>query len=55
MLVQSLTGKKPKTEKATFKAVAKLGVNTIETVLLYHVVVGPAIDLSAAPGPTAPS
>jgi uncharacterized surface protein with fasciclin (FAS1) repeats len=48
VLVQSLTGKKPKTEKATFKAVAKLGVNTIETVLLYHVVVGPAIDSSAA-------
>ena len=48
ILVQSLTGKKPKTEKATFKAVAKLGIPTIEAVLLYHVVVGPAIDSSAA-------
>ena len=47
-LVHSITGKKPKTEKATFKAVAKLGIPTIESVLLYHVVVGPAIDSSAA-------
>jgi uncharacterized surface protein with fasciclin (FAS1) repeats len=47
-LVWSISGKKPKTEKATFKAVAKLGVDTIEAVLLYHVVVGPAIDSSAA-------
>ena len=48
ILVKSLTGKKPKTEKATFKAVASLGIPTIEKVLLYHVVVGPAIDSSAA-------
>jgi uncharacterized surface protein with fasciclin (FAS1) repeats len=48
ILVKSLTGKTPKTEKATFKAVAKLGIPTIEKVLLYHVVVGPAIDSSAA-------
>jgi len=48
ILVQSITGKKPRTEKATFKAVAKLGIPTIEAVLLYHVVVGPAIDSSAA-------
>jgi hypothetical protein len=47
-LVLSLTGKKPKTEKATFKAVASLGIPTVEAVLLYHVVVGPAIDSSAA-------
>jgi uncharacterized surface protein with fasciclin (FAS1) repeats len=47
-LVQSITGKKPRTEKATFKAVASLGIPTIESVLLYHVVVGPAIDSSAA-------
>ena len=48
ILVKSLTGKKPKTEKATFKADASLGIPTIEKVLLYHVVVGPAIDSSAA-------
>lgn len=47
-LVTSITGKMPKTEKATFKAVASLGIPTVEAVLLYHVVVGPAIDSSAA-------
>ncbi|WP_134738628.1 fasciclin domain-containing protein [Nocardioides sp. 503] len=39
-LVGDLTGTKPRTERATFKAVAGLGVDTIETVLLYHVVPG---------------
>jgi uncharacterized surface protein with fasciclin (FAS1) repeats len=39
-LVGDLTGSKPRTERATFKAVAGLGVDTIETVLLYHVVPG---------------
>ncbi|MGB8019949.1 MAG: fasciclin domain-containing protein [Candidatus Nanopelagicales bacterium] len=37
-LVKSLTGKSPKTERATFAAVAGLGIPTVETVLLYHVV-----------------
>lgn len=48
VLVQSISGKKPKTERATYKAVRALGVDTLEAVLLYHVVVGPAIDSSAA-------
>ncbi|WP_193612252.1 fasciclin domain-containing protein [Nocardioides lijunqiniae] len=39
-LVGDLTGSRPATERATFKAVATLGVDTIETVLLYHVVPG---------------
>ena len=40
-LAKTLTGKAPKTERATFKALAKAaGVDVIETVLLYHVVPG---------------
>lgn len=40
-LVGDLTGKKPATEKKTVKALLALAdVNTIETVLLYHVVPG---------------
>ena len=37
LLVKDLTGKKPKTEKKAFAAVASLGIDTVETVLLYHV------------------
>ena len=40
-LVGDLTGKRPKTEKKTVDQLIKLaGVDTIETVLLYHVVAG---------------
>lgn len=39
-LASALTGKKVKTEAAAFKAVAGLGVDTVEQVLLYHVVPG---------------
>lgn len=39
-LVLDLTGKRPTSERATFKAVAGLGIDTVETVLLYHVVPG---------------
>jgi hypothetical protein len=39
-LVRSLKGFKPKSEAKTFKQVARLGIDTIETVLLYHVVPG---------------
>jgi len=40
-LLKTLTGKAPKTEKATFKAIASAaGIDVIETVLLYHVVPG---------------
>ncbi|GGO74326.1 fasciclin domain-containing protein [Nocardioides deserti] len=40
LLVKDLKGFAPKTETKTLKQVAKLGVDTIETVLLYHVVAG---------------
>lgn len=43
-LVKDLTGKKLGTEKKVFKAVAGLGIDTVETVLLYHVVAGATLD-----------
>ena len=48
LLVKDLTGKTPKTEKATFAAVASLGIGTVETVLLYHVVPGTRINYRQA-------
>ena len=39
-LVRDLTGTAPDTERGVFKAAATLGVDTIEQVLLYHVVPG---------------
>jgi uncharacterized surface protein with fasciclin (FAS1) repeats len=42
-LASALTGKTVKTEAAAFKVVAGLGVDTVETVLLYHVVPGATI------------
>jgi len=42
-LVKALTKKLPKTEKATFTAVAGLGIDTVEQVLLFHVVPGSTI------------
>jgi uncharacterized surface protein with fasciclin (FAS1) repeats len=40
-LAKTLTGKSPKTERATFNTLAKAaGIDVIETVLLYHVVPG---------------
>ena len=39
-LVRDLTGTAPDTERAVFTAAATLGVDTIEQVLLYHVVPG---------------
>ena len=48
ILVKDLTGKKPRTEKQTFTAVAGLGIDTVETVLLYHVVPGTRINYRQA-------
>jgi len=48
ILVKDLTGKKPRTEKQTFKAVAGLSIDTVETVLLYHVVPGTRINYRQA-------
>jgi uncharacterized surface protein with fasciclin (FAS1) repeats len=39
-LASALSGKTVKTEAAAFKAVAGLGIDTVEQVLLYHVVPG---------------
>ena len=42
-LASALSGKAVKSEAAAFAAVAGLGIDTVETVLLYHVVPGKAI------------
>lgn len=42
-LVKALTKKMPKTEKATFDAVAGLGIDTVEQILMYHVVPGATV------------
>jgi hypothetical protein len=47
-LVKDLTGNAPETEKAAFQAVAGFGVDTVETVLLYHVVPGVKINAKKA-------
>ena len=47
-LVRSLTGSTPRTEKKTFAAVAGLGIDTVETVLLYHVVPGATVTYKQA-------
>lgn len=47
-LASALTKKKVTTEAAAFKAVAGLGIPTLEKVLEYHVVPGPAILSSDA-------
>ena len=49
LLVRDLTGKKYKKEKTVFKKLVKaVGVDTVEQVLLYHVVPGATIDAAAA-------
>ena len=48
VLVRDLTGSRPRSEQATFDAVASLGIDTVETVLLYHVVPGATITKKAA-------
>ncbi|WP_197025995.1 fasciclin domain-containing protein [Nocardioides sp. URHA0020] len=48
-LVTSVTGKKPASESATFKKVAGLvDVDTLEAILLYHVVPGARINAAQA-------
>ncbi len=48
-LVKDLTGKKYKKEKTVFKKLVKaVGVDTVEAVLLYHVVPGATIDAATA-------
>ena len=47
-LVYSLTGKTVHKEKDVFAAVAGLGIDTVETVLLYHVVPGATVTAKQA-------
>lgn len=47
-LVRDLTGTRYRTEAQVFAAVALLGIDTIETVLLYHVVPGATITYKQA-------
>lgn len=48
-LVKQLSGTTPHTERATYRAVAKVAdVNTLETILLYHVVPGATITAAQA-------
>jgi uncharacterized surface protein with fasciclin (FAS1) repeats len=47
-LVADLTGSWPHTEADTFNAVAGLGLDTVKTVLTYHIVAGPPISYKAA-------
>jgi uncharacterized surface protein with fasciclin (FAS1) repeats len=48
ILVKDLTGTLPKSEADVFKAVASLGIPTVEKVLLYHVVPGKTITAKVA-------
>jgi uncharacterized surface protein with fasciclin (FAS1) repeats len=48
VLVRDLTGTSPTSEGDVFKAVASLGIPTVETVLLYHVVPGKTITARMA-------
>jgi uncharacterized surface protein with fasciclin (FAS1) repeats len=48
ILVEDLTGKHIRSERRIFNAVAGLGIDTVETVLLYHVVPGATIPASVA-------
>ena len=48
ILVKQLTGKTIHTEAGVFAAVAKLGIPTVEAVLLYHVVPGATITAKMA-------
>lgn len=47
-LASDLTKKRYSNEKAVFAEVAGLGINTVETVLLYHVVPGTTIEARTA-------
>jgi uncharacterized surface protein with fasciclin (FAS1) repeats len=48
ILAEDLTGKHIQSERKVFAAVASLGLPTVETVLLYHVVPGATINSKAA-------
>jgi len=54
-LVKTLTGKSLHSEKAVLGAVAGLGVDTVEAVLLYHVVPGATVTSKTVLGLKAPA
>jgi uncharacterized surface protein with fasciclin (FAS1) repeats len=47
-LARSIPGQHPRTEAEVFAAVAGLGIDTVETVLLYHVVPGATVTFKQA-------
>jgi len=47
-LAFDLTGVRPRNDRATFRVVNSLGIEKIEQILLYHVVLGDPIDSEAA-------
>jgi uncharacterized surface protein with fasciclin (FAS1) repeats len=47
-LVQDLTGQRRRSESEVFAAVAGLGLDTVKTVLTYHIIAGSAIDYDTA-------
>ena len=47
-LVKDLTGQRLRSESEVFAAVAGLGLDTVKTVLTYHIIVGSAIDYRTA-------
>lgn len=49
-LIRDVAGERLWDEEAIFKAVAGLGIDTVEQVLLYHVVAGATVDSEAAVG-----
>ena len=50
ILVNQISGQWVASDQAAFEAVAGLGIDTVEAVLLYHVVPGATIDSRAAAG-----
>ena len=48
ILARQVSGKKIKTEKKAFTEIAGLGIDTVETVLLYHVVPGATVTAKQA-------
>jgi uncharacterized surface protein with fasciclin (FAS1) repeats len=47
-LVKDLTGQRLRSESEVFGAVASLGLDTVKTVLTYHIILGSAIDYATA-------
>lgn len=48
ILARQVSGKSVNTEKKAFSEIADLGIDTVETFLLYHVVAGATVDAATA-------